>query len=124
MTERIMVVLEIVNSKTDINGNRYFVMIATRVCDRATAFGRVAHGSNARGAICQLVGNWDGFIYSEREMPIREFNNRTGHWGYMGCGHDEIISNLHKGWGPVLASDVHNMTEREKEIFDYAGKDS
>lgn len=99
MTEnKIKVVLEIVNSKADVYGNRYFAIRATRTSDGASAVGKVPHGSNARSAIIDIVGDWENFIYIEKVIAIRDFNWLTKNFPYIGCTGEEISQNILKQW--------------------------
>ena len=78
--------IDILNSKTDLNGNRYFAAVITRNLNGAIALGLIDHGSNLRSAIRDMSGGeWGHFTYSEIEMPIREFNRRVKNWQYLGC---------------------------------------
>jgi hypothetical protein len=87
---------EIVNSKTDVNGNRYFCMIVTRNSDGLRASGIISGGqSYCTYAMRELTGGeWGRFSYTVVELPIREYNRLVKNMGYIGCTAEEIIASL------------------------------
>lgn len=96
MENKIKYTLEILNSKSDIYGNRYFAMVVTRTSDGATAHGNISGGeSNCTSAIMNLSGGeWGHFTYTRSELPIREFKRMTKYWPYLGCTPKEINPNI------------------------------
>ena len=85
--------LNIINSKTDTNGNRYWAFTFT---DFET--GKIAEGtgdgeSNINGMIryWNAPNDWDRSIIVDREeLPIRQFNRRVKGWKYAGCLPEDV----------------------------------
>lgn len=91
--------LEIINSRADRNGNRYW---ACRYTDHAT--GRVAQGTTTGGEsninatrlhLNPKVDGWDGsIIVRATELGIRDFNRTTRDWPHFGCLPQDIAANI------------------------------
>lgn len=104
-----MLIVEIFNSLTDVNGNRYF---AIRVDNRST--GKQAVGticgddSNVSSALRELFGGYEEarqYSHSYRtSRKIREFNRETKKATYAGCTADEINSWIVANVGPVAGA--------------------
>jgi len=89
----------ILNSKMDLNGNRYFSCVITRLSDGKMASGQISGGeSNVTYSMRQFFGDWDSFIYTTKEMPIREYNRFTKTMPYIGCTPEEINKNIMDQW--------------------------
>lgn len=88
---KILYTLHVINSRSDIYGNRYFAMIVTRTEDGATAHGLISGGeSNCTLAVNKLAGGWDRYEYTTAELPIREYNRKVKGWPYLGCTPEDI----------------------------------
>jgi hypothetical protein len=98
MDNKILYYAEIINSKMDVNGNRYFSLLITRTSDGKTAKGKISGGeSNCTYAMRQLCGeSWDNFRYTRVELPIRDYNRLVKNWQYLGCTAEEIIKNANE----------------------------
>lgn len=98
MTHKILVVLEVIGSKADVYGNRYFAIRATRTSDGAKARGHVDAKSNAESSIARMVGDYEHYMVIEKELPIREFNRITRGWRYLGCSSERMNSEIIDQW--------------------------
>ena len=96
MENQILYHAEIINSKTDVNGNRYWCMIVTRNSDGLTASGIISGGeSNCTYAMRELSGgDWGRFSYGRKEVGYREYKRITKNMPYIGCTADDIIASL------------------------------
>jgi len=88
--------LDIINSKADIYGNRYW---AFRYTDHETGNNveaRISGGeSNINAIRCHMgkVDGWDSGINTKRtEMKIREFNRLTKDWPHAGCSPEDLAN--------------------------------
>lgn len=98
--KKIKIIAEIINSKPDQNGNRYFSAIITDPDTSKIAKGIVAGGeNNITSALWEYCGYESQYYYTRTELPIREYQRLTKNWPYLGCTNDEIISNVLKQWG-------------------------
>lgn len=86
----IKAVLEVINSATDVNGNRYwaFVFVDTLTGSRVQA--TTPHESNVTGAFRTLGLDWSTVYYTRQVLPKREFRRLTKEWEYSGCHPDAI----------------------------------
>jgi hypothetical protein len=87
-------ILEIINSKRDLNGNCYWAFVAVETATGKQCVGSISGGeSNILAARRYLPGVTEpssNVRYSCAEMPIREFNRRVKGWPYAGCCPDAI----------------------------------
>lgn len=89
----------ILKSKIDLNGNSYYACVITRTQDGKMASGQILGGeSNVTYAMRVYFGDWESFIYTIQELPIREFNRMTKNMSYIRCTPDEINKNIDKQW--------------------------
>lgn len=87
--------VDILNSKRDSSGNRYFVMIVTRNSDGKIVTSKVESSSNARDVTRIMTGgDWGYFTYSESEIGIREFNKLYKKAPYLGCYSEDHAKNI------------------------------
>ena len=81
--------LEIVSSKMDINGNRYWAFSFTDYATGKTVCASISGGHSNISAITfgwSEPGEYDRTIeVTCREMPIRAFNKLTKSFPYAGC---------------------------------------
>ena len=96
MDQKILYHVDIVNSKADVYGNRYWFMTVTRNSDGLTASGIISGGeSNCTYAMRELSGgDWGRFSYSRKEIGYREYKRITKNMPFIGCRAEEIISCL------------------------------
>lgn len=87
--------LEIINSKTDRNGNHYWAFTFT---DFET--GKTVQGTGSAESNIDMVrrywnapNDWDRSILSDRrELPIRQFDRLTKEWKYAGCLPEDVAA--------------------------------
>ena len=100
MTGPIEYTVEIISSKADRYGNRYFAAIITRTSDGAAAKGKVDGGaSNVEYAMRELTNGSRSFGSRSfttylQEMPIREYDRLTKHFPLLGSRPGEIKQNV------------------------------
>lgn len=86
-------VLESINSKTDVNGNRYFSFVYTDCNTNKTVSGIVSGGeSNIRSIIRGMGFESKDVYFTSSELPIREYNRLTKDFGYAGCTEKDLTS--------------------------------
>ena len=85
--------LEIMNSRSDMYGNRYW---AFRYTDHETGAVVEALGDHESNIHMMLL-RWDGaedwcrtVLETREERPIRQFNQITKGWKYAGCQGEDI----------------------------------
>jgi hypothetical protein len=90
---KIKAILCCMNSKTDLNGNRYW---AFRYVDTATglqACGLVDGGeSNVSALVRELGLSWEEVYYYREEIPKREFQRQTKDFAYAGCRQESLAA--------------------------------
>lgn len=86
--------LKIINSKTDLNGNRYWSFQYT---DFATEKNVEAANCGGESNINHILFNWNGdndycrtIMVARLELSIREYNRMTKGWPYAGATPDEL----------------------------------
>jgi len=87
--------LQILNSKADIYGNRYWAFVYTDNASGNQVKGLISGGESNIDCIRH---DWNGkntgwnrgIVVSREEMKIREFNRHTKKWRYAGCRPEEI----------------------------------
>lgn len=91
-----MLIVEIMSSKTDRNGNRYFAIRCENKATGKHAIGTVAGASNVTSALVTAFGDFesarDGCHWYETTHAIREFDRATKSARYAGCRGEEIIA--------------------------------
>lgn len=87
--KRIKAILVVLNSRSDMYGNRYWAMSLMRPNGKILGAGTVC-ADNLPWHIAQGLG-WH---VVRHELPIREFNRHTKGWSHAGCSTDEIVKNL------------------------------
>ena len=87
-----------VNSKSDINGNRYWFATYTRMSDGKSATVMANAQSNAESMCRQLAGdNWNATKSTTQEIGIRDWNHRSKDLPYMNdCSFKEFKKALYK----------------------------
>ena len=96
MDQKILYHVDIVNSKSDVYGNRYWFMTVIRNSDGLTASGIFDGGeSNGIYAMYELCNqDWNRFSYSRKEVGYREYKKLTKGMQYIGCRADQVILGL------------------------------
>ena len=81
----VKMILEVYNSKRDLNGNTYWAFVLTDVASGAKVYS--ALGGSARGnaeiIVRQLGYDWEEMHYTSQELGKRDFNNMTRDWPYI-----------------------------------------
>lgn len=93
---KINAILDIISSKADRAGNRYFAFRYTRCKDGKQVHGRACGGdSNIRGILFYLNGgSWEPHdVYTTcHEFGYREFKDLTASWTYAGSQPEELAT--------------------------------
>ena len=85
-------IIESVNSKSDMYGNRYFFMRYTDVKTGKTIEGTISGDeSNIRAIIREMGLDYDQVYFNTIELPIREFNRQSKGLKYAGCCAEDIV---------------------------------
>ena len=98
--------LEIINSKTDRNGNRYWAFTFTDFQTGKTVSGLGDGESNLSGMIryWNVQNDYDRSVIVDRaELPIRQYNRQTKGWKYAGCLPEDVAKFVRAGLGPTPA---------------------
>lgn len=82
-------ILECLNSKADIYGNRYFAFRYTDTATGKTVSGKISGGQSNISSIPYYLHGESyeprDIYYTNEELPIRQFNHLTKQWSYAGC---------------------------------------
>ena len=88
--------LEIINSRADIYGNRYWAFRYTDHDSGNSVEGTISGGESNINAIRLHMGRvdgWDAGINTRRtELKIREFNRLTKDWPHAGCNPEDLAN--------------------------------
>jgi hypothetical protein len=88
----IKAIIESVNSKSDMYGNRYFFMRYTDTKSGKTIEGNISGGeSNIRSIIREMGLEYSDVYFNTIELPIREYNRQSKGLEYAGCRAEEIV---------------------------------
>lgn len=89
---KILYVLNILHSRPDLYGNRYYSIEVIRTSDGATARGTISGGESNCTYALRLLAEAEETQYTSTvtELPIREYNRLVKNWPYMGCTPDQI----------------------------------
>ncbi len=89
-------ILNCINSRADMYGNRYWAFAYTEVATGRQVNDQVSGGESNICAIIREMGQtYETVHYTRYEMPIREFNRTVKKWGYAGCRPEELVSFIH-----------------------------
>jgi len=81
----IKLILEVFNSKRDLNGNRYWAFVLTDAASGKKVAGSL--GAAMDGGAQHIAGHlgyeWDAIHENTMEMPKREFQAMTKGWPYL-----------------------------------------
>ena len=95
----IKIIAEVVKSKADINGNRYYFATITDIITGDSATGLLSGDeSNVSQALRRNGYEWEEFKVIVSELPIRQFDKITKKMPYMGCTDDEIMKFCYTEW--------------------------
>ena len=90
---RIKVILDCINSETDVNGNRYWAFRWTDTETGKQVTGTISGGESNISCLTQESGlEWNEFYYTRHVMKKREFKQLTAEWQYAGCPPSEIMA--------------------------------
>jgi hypothetical protein len=97
----IKAILDCINSRADMYGNRYWAFRYTDTVTGKQVTGMVSGGeSNISAIVREMDLDWESVYYTRHELPIREFNRTTKDWAYAGCRpNDELVPFIRKSLG-------------------------
>ncbi len=87
---KIKATLEIINSKADIYGNRYFAFVWTDNETGKSVTADLASSDNVRLSYYSMGLTSPELNTVQTEMPIRQFNRFVKGLPYAGCASDDI----------------------------------
>lgn len=87
--KRVNAILSVINSRSDIYGNRYWAMSLRHISGKMLGAGTVCADN-----VPWFISEGLGWHVERHELPIREFNRVTKGWSHAGCGIGEIVKNL------------------------------
>jgi hypothetical protein len=93
-TMKINGILECLNSRADIYGNRYFAFRYTDTATGKTVSATISGGQSNISSIPYYLHGQSyeprDIHYTSEELPIREFNRLTKTWPHAGCTPEDL----------------------------------
>jgi hypothetical protein len=91
-------ILNCINSRADMYGNRYWAFKYTDSETGKTVMGKISGGESNVYSIVREMGQTSETVHYFRTMdvPIREYNRLVKTWEYAGCRPEELVSFIHK----------------------------
>lgn len=90
-------ILNCINSRADVYGNRYWAFSYTDAATGKTVQGQISGGeSNVFAIIREMGQTTETVLYTRTEdMPIRQYNSKVKAWAYAGCRPEELVAFIH-----------------------------
>lgn len=94
----IVAILECINSRADLYGNRYWAFKYTDSETGNTVCGKISGGESNVYAIVREMGQTAETIHYvlTRDVAIREFNRMVKTWRYAGCRPEELVAFINR----------------------------
>jgi len=94
----ILGILNCINSRADLYGNRYWAFQYTDCETGNTVRGTISGGESNVYAIIREMGQTSETVHYIRteDMPIREYNRTVKTWQYAGCRPEELVAFINR----------------------------